>query len=1157
MPTFGRTSIGSSFNNFPHNDDNSACMFALSEAGLVRKLTVYYKGTSTSPLHEAGLVRASIYNEASNLPTSLIATTTEVTVTTADGWVDFPFATPVSLAAGNYFLNVCSALRKVGAMSTAGTNRLCMGTYANAQLTTWGSEGNDASSTNQKSIYATYDLPGVGSATGTGTASGVGSTAGMQTAVGLAEGEAEALGVSALTTVFGKTDIGAAFNNFPAPDDKSVCLFNLPINGNVQKLTIYFKGTNASHQGGLAQGLIYSVTGGEPDVLIASSDVTTVPDGVDGWLDFPFASEVPLTAGDYYIGIIAHNRLYGAMDVAGTNRRNDNPYDGSTLFASNPFGTAASTSNQKSVYATYSTGETTTEGAGVAAGTGAAEARTPSLAVAAATGVGEALGIAYVQSGVNLSRVGSASASGSTLTIPAHIAGDLIVAYAYRDGSTVPTRPSGWTLIREGTGSSTAAVLAYQVATGAGTAFGTWTSANVVACLVYRGSDASAASPIGVFDMDAGTTATMTYATLPLSRVDGSSWVAGFAGISLGTSDVQTAPTGMVNQTSAANGSIAKIAAHDTNAAVNVWGLQTVTLNGAAPWRSITVEILGTLGGTPPVELGVQIARPVSDIATDNWVPSFGTQLAPLIDEVAPVDSDFIQTVAAPTTDTAIVLLSPLTTPQITSPYTIRVRARTVTAGTTVHVASGGNIQAAINAAADGSIITLAPDTIYDLGASPLLLTKPITLMTQGWSFNGRVGLAQKSSMAQIQMLGGNQVIIVRGGTATDVTLKGLHIAGPGNVIVNLGENDSTQTSYDQMPTRCTVDQCIVSGVVTGGNNTGYHGVMLHCAYGNVYRSYIYNIYRPGTDSTGVGGCNGTGPYNIVDNFISAASENILFGGVTPQIPYNIPADMLIEGNTLEKDAAWQANTSVAIKNMVEFKTGRRAMVRNNIIGYQWFSAQGYSLVVTPSQYSGPPWQICEDITFERNTIGPTCGGLNLLGHGQNQDVPGRATLVSERITVRDNWFIVDKDAYLPGQSQGQGWFFMIGSGMKDLVIEYNTVEMRGGGNQWVTGNPNSEGGFPTGHVLRGNLIHSYGTYGTFLSVVVSGVRANRTRGEYFFDYFPGAICESNALIGPQASAMGPRLPGNLHGSTTAYPASLIVNGYGTGTLAGYGRRPV
>lgn len=158
MPTFGKTDIGTAqFNNFPTTNSSSVCRFTLTEPGVLNKLTIYYKGTSVSPLHEAGLVRGVVYDVVSGEPDTLVAETTPVNSPTTDGWIDFPFSPPVELPAGDYYLGAHSATRKIGAMDTAGTNRTCTDTYSDGALVTW-PIATDATSTQQKSIYATYGL---------------------------------------------------------------------------------------------------------------------------------------------------------------------------------------------------------------------------------------------------------------------------------------------------------------------------------------------------------------------------------------------------------------------------------------------------------------------------------------------------------------------------------------------------------------------------------------------------------------------------------------------------------------------------------------------------------------------------------------------------------------------------------------------------------------------------------------------------------------------------------------------------------------------------------------------------------------------------------------------------------------------------------------
>ena len=96
-------------------------------------------------------------------------------------------------------------------------------------------------------------------------------------------------------------------------------------------------------------------------------------------------------------------------------------------------------------------------------------------------------------------------ATGTTsATLPTHQAGDLILAFAFRDGSTtLPTQPAGWTLVESNTASSSSARLSYKIAASSGDSTGTWTNASTVIFLVYRGVNTTA---IGFHDSEASGT---------------------------------------------------------------------------------------------------------------------------------------------------------------------------------------------------------------------------------------------------------------------------------------------------------------------------------------------------------------------------------------------------------------------------------------------------------------------------------------------------------------------------------------------------------------------------------------------------------------------------------------------------------------------------
>ena len=189
-----------------------------------------------------------------------------------------------------------------------------------------------------------------------------------------------------------------------------------------------------------------------------------------------------------------------------------------------------------------------------------------------------------------ISHIGSQGNAGTTVTIPAHQIGDLILIFAYRDGNnTAPTVPAAggtvptWTIIGTASGGNTnSSRLHYAVATATNTTSGTWTSATELIAVVYRGTR----RPGGTGATGALGTS-ISYPAVTMQRADNSSWVAGFAGHRTAT-NVELAPSGMLNRTSIGT----EAANHDTNGTVSSWSATAVTVSASSGWRARTVELL-------------------------------------------------------------------------------------------------------------------------------------------------------------------------------------------------------------------------------------------------------------------------------------------------------------------------------------------------------------------------------------------------------------------------------------------------------------------------------------------------------------------------------------------------------------------------------------
>lgn len=184
---------------------------------------------------------------------------------------------------------------------------------------------------------------------------------------------------------------------------------------------------------------------------------------------------------------------------------------------------------------------------------------------------------------MSLSLIGTATGT-TTCTVPAHEVGDLIVIYAFRAGSTTaPGLGSGYLSQLTRSGTTCAGRVGWKIATSTSDSSGTWTNASQIVCHVYRASDFASGGSVrvGASASSASTNNTVNYPALTLVHSDGTSWVAGFAGVNNVTETVNTAPSGMTNESSAV-GSSTSIAGHDTNGAVSSWSSTNATTTGTA-----------------------------------------------------------------------------------------------------------------------------------------------------------------------------------------------------------------------------------------------------------------------------------------------------------------------------------------------------------------------------------------------------------------------------------------------------------------------------------------------------------------------------------------------------------------------------------------------
>ena len=184
-----------------------------------------------------------------------------------------------------------------------------------------------------------------------------------------------------------------------------------------------------------------------------------------------------------------------------------------------------------------------------------------------------------------ISRISAHSAQASSVSITTPTAGDLILVFSHRDGSTAaPTLATGFTDIASGGANTNAARIAYKISNGTETTSGTWTNATSVAVGVYRGVDPSL--PIGNFAVGGSASVTLSFTGFTGYAQNSTSWIVGFAGHRTATNVGTNNPTGLTSRSSAVD-----VAIFDSGGTANNYTTATATVGANSGWRTYTVEL--------------------------------------------------------------------------------------------------------------------------------------------------------------------------------------------------------------------------------------------------------------------------------------------------------------------------------------------------------------------------------------------------------------------------------------------------------------------------------------------------------------------------------------------------------------------------------------
>ncbi len=347
--------------------------------------------------------------------------------------------------------------------------------------------------------------------------------------------------------------------------------------------------------------------------------------------------------------------------------------------------------------------------------------------------------------------------------------------------------------------------------------------------------------------------------------------------------------------------------------------------------------------------------------------------------------------------------------------------------------------------------------------------------------------------------------------------LVGLEITVDQTVTTNYGLiffGSGAQSTLNEVPHDLIVDRCYIHG---HDNATIMKaGILLNSAHSAVIDSYLSDFHSIGFDTYAIGCTNGPGPFKILNNYLEAAGENILFGGAAPAIAGLVPSDAEIRQNHFYKSFSWRvghpdyAGKHWTIKNLFELKTGRRILLDGNLFENVWadlpIGQSGYAIVLTVrTEGGGAPQADVSDITITNNIIRHAGAGISLSG----KDTP--ISIRSKRIKIANNLFDdISGPKYGDGNVSGpnDGTFIKIGE-PTDVLIDHNTV-MQSGPITWAYDT--------TANVsLTNNIFLCYLSAGNYQGIYGPGFAqgGNGPMGRYFPDITDGnRRFDRNVLIG-------------------------------------------
>jgi hypothetical protein len=442
-------------------------------------------------------------------------------------------------------------------------------------------------------------------------------------------------------------------------------------------------------------------------------------------------------------------------------------------------------------------------------------------------------------------------------------------------------------------------------------------------------------------------------------------------------------------------------------------------------------------------------------------------------------------------------------------------------------VGAGANLQTALNNAARGDVIELAPGAVFTgnfilpakAGTGWVTIRTATSLPPEGV----RVTPSSAGNFAKI--VTHNSMPALRTATSASASyyrIVGVEFRSSASMtyaLVDLGDYSGSATDPSQLSSDIILDRVWIHG---NSSQTIQRCLALNNRRSGIIDSRLSDCHISGGEAQGIAGWYGPGPYKIVNNYIEGSAENVMFGGADPKFSGMVPSDIEIRRNHLMKPLSWRGVWSV--KNLLELKNARRVLIEGNILENNWADGQtGFAVVLKSQNQSGRcTWCVTESVTFRYNRIINSPGGMNLMAA---QAENGGGAQAANRISIMHNTF---ENVGKLSQAGDRRIFQVLGA-LRDVRIEHNSA-LGEDVSVMFDGQPTVR------LVVRNNLL-ARGRYGIFGSGRAEGTTA-------IAYYAPDGIVAGNVVVAA---------PSSIYPSGNYYPSTTSLLGLIDGLLLSSG----